>query len=543
MKRKLATFKQEYTLNSLDIEIFSKVLEEKLVQAGVERENRIRIRLSLEEALLRMRDRFGETGVVQLSVLLHFGRPILQVSLEGERFNPLSKREVEIEDWSGSLLTAVGLYPQYSYSRGRNILRLNLPTHRMNPALKLLIAIILGTVFGTLFVHLLSPEQQAVLLEDVLQPLYDLWVRILSLISGPVIFLMVINIFLNTGGIEEEGGNSKRVVVRYFMYSAVAALMAGLVACAATGNLQDAVRMSSIDAAPFFTGLLSIVPDNLILPLMEANTAQILLLAFLIGNALLIEGDRERGLIPMFRQLNSIGLLLADWVSLCVPYFTAALVCYEILQGQARFFGWLWIVVLLAFVLSQIYLFIISFSIARRERMSFQDLVKKLWPAFSKAMRVGGLDEGFGEMQSSCVKDLGIERHYAEKSLPMGMTLYMPINIIGAIIFTVFAAAKTGVVISTGWMITAIILIVVMFAAAPPVPGASLLTYMMLLVKLSIPSSTLIAAMVFDILFGIFAGAGNQALLQLDLIMQAESIGLLDKERLRNVPKEWKTAK
>jgi hypothetical protein len=43
----------------------------------------------------------------------------------------------------------------------------------------------------------------------------------------------------------------------------------------------------------------------------------------------------------------------------------------------------------------------------------------------------------------------------------------------------------------------------------------------------------LISAMVFDILFGIFASAANQTMLQLDLIRQADQIGLLDKECLR----------
>ena len=77
------------------------------------------------------------------------------------------------------------------------------------------------------------------------------------------------------------------------------------------------------------------------------------------------------------------------------------------------------------------------------------------------------------------------------------------------------------------------ILAVVMSAAAPPVPGASLLTYMMLFSELGIPEFMLISAMVFDILFGIFASAANQTMLQLDLIHQADQIGLLDKDCLR----------
>ena len=35
--------------------------------------------------------------------------------------------------------------------------------------------------------------------------------------------------------------------------------------------------------------------------------------------------------------------------------------------------------------------------------------------------------------------------------------------------------------------------------------------------------------MVFDIVFGIFAGAGNQLVLQPELILQSAKIGLLDR--------------
>ena len=39
--------------------------------------------------------------------------------------------------------------------------------------------------------------------------------------------------------------------------------------------------------------------------------------------------------------------------------------------------------------------------------------------------------------------------------------------------------------------------------------------------------------MIFDILFGIFASAANQTVLQMDLIIQADKIGLLDLKKLR----------
>jgi len=64
------------------------------------------------------------------------------------------------------------------------------------------------------------------------------------------------------------------------------------------------------------------------------------------------------------------------------------------------------------------------------------------------------------------------------------------------------------------------------------VPGANLLAYVVFFSALKIPKEALMDAMIFDIVFGIFAGAGNQFLLQLELLWEAKRIGLLNSKRL-----------
>ena len=137
-------------------------------------------------------------------------------------------------------------------------------------------------------------------------------------------------------------------------------------------------------------------------------------------------------------------------------------------------------------------------------------------------------------MERSCVRELGMERHFTTVSLPFGLVLYMPVNVIGTLIFTIYAGIKYNAQISLGWLIIAMVLAVFLFVATPPVPGANLLAYIMIFNQLGIPPTALIDAMIFDILFGIFATAGNQMLLQMDLILQADKIGLLNKEILRS---------
>ena len=530
------SFDDTFPLNALGIETCSEQIDLLLEQLRVERQNRIRIRFSFEESLLRLRERFGEKESFRLKVSSRFGRPSMQIELAGDVFNPLSKTASELEDWSGSLLTAVGLSPLYSYSGGKNILRLNLPKQGMNAAMKMLIALVLGIVSGMTLQACLSGGAQNALVESFLTPLYDFWVRMLTVLSGPVVFLMVCTSVLNTRTIEEEGGSSRRVFLWYFLLSMLAALLA-VFACGAFSRAPLLLEGTlDIDISEIWQALLLVMPKDVFSPLMESNTPQILLLAFLLGGGITAVGARAGGLDRLIRQGDAVGLLMTENVSRLVPAFAAILLCMEVISGSLLTFGGLWYVLILAVLVSALLIVGIAFYVSRRKGVKLKVLLKKLWPAFTTAVRTGSLDAGYGKMEQDTISKLGIERHFATVSLPYGLVLLMPVNVIGTLMFTLYAAIRYEVPISAGWLLAAMVLSVVLFVATPPVPGANLLAYIMIFAELQIPSTALIDAMIFDILFGIFASAANQSLLQMELILQADRLGLLDRELLSKEP-------
>ena len=511
------------------IDLCSEALEYHLTAFGVERQNQLRIRLSIEESLLRLRDRFGEDKTFRLIVGKKYGKPYLQVEVEGEIYNPLSKTEAQLEDWSGSLLTAVGLSPLYSYSRGKNILRVNLPRKSINSALKILIAVLIGLALGTICSAALSPEARQTFSVAILDPLYDFWIRILSVISGPVIFLMVCTGVLNTGKLEEEGGHA--VFWRYFFLSLAAALIAVAVSCIVLGGSLSGEGLG-IKPGEYYRYILRLMPRNIFSPLMESNTPQILVLAFVFGNLILAIDSKANGIGTLVRQGNMMGLLLTDLVSSAVPFFAAALIVKEILEAAYRTFYGMWLFLVLAVAVSLCFMTVILVYTARKKKIPIRLLLEKVLPSFLLTLKTGSIDEGYGLMEQRTVGKLGIEAHFASVSLPYGLVLYMPVNVIGTLMFTVFAAVQYKAVITIGWLLVAMVLSVILFVATPPVPGANLLAYIMIFSQLGIPSEALIDAMIFDILFGIFASAANQTLLQFDLLLQADKIGLLDKEKL-----------
>lgn len=532
-KNKKLTCDERYPLDPIGIESGSERIEQMLQLLEVDRQNRIRIRFSLEESLLRLQERFGEKQAYALKVDNWFGKTSIQIEVEGDVYNPLSKREADLEDWSGSLLTAVGLSPVYSYSKGKNILRVNLSGKGANTAVLTLLAVVIGLGGGLLLRALLPQTAQVHLVLDYLDPVYQFFVRMLTVLSGPVVFLIVCTSVLNTRTIEEEGGSSTRVVLRYLIFSLLAALAAVLVTGPLSVAMQSKRMIWDINIPAYFEALLQVMPENAVAPLMESNTPQILLLAFTLGGAISALGSRGERLNRIVHEGSTVSLFLTEVVSRFVPFFVANLLCMEVVSGSLWTFGGMWLVLLLSLVVTGSSVILVCFYVSRRKRVSFRLLLKKLRPAFVTAVRAGNLDTGYGQMERSCVEELGMEKHFATVSLPYGTVLYMPANVIGTLIFTVYAATVYEVEITVGWIIVAMVLAVVLFVATPPVPGANLLAYIMIFAQLQIPPDALIDAMIFDILFGVFAAAANQTLLQVELLLQADRIGLLDKEKLR----------
>lgn len=532
-KRRIHDYNGIFNLDPEGIETFSETLDYLLQEMEIEGQNRIRIRLSYEESLLRMRDHFGEENQAKLRFHEKMGRFYIQMEVEGEIFNPLSKLETDLEDWSGSLLTSIGLAPQYRYVGGCNILRLNMNTEEMSAALKILLSVGLGLISGYLLSVLLPREMKNYLVEDILGVFYTFWVRILSVLSGPVIFVMVCTSVLNTSSVREEGVSSTYQVLRYFIFSITAALAALMFLLFIYGDRIPIQSAGSWGIKEYLNILLMFMPDNILEPFMTSNTPQLLLLAFVLADCIALLGPSADSLNRLVHQCNTVGLLITNGVSKMVPFFAAILLCMEILDKNLDTFYGIWFILVLSLLLTIIVLLGQCLYISVRKEVPFAVLFKKLWPDFLKTLISGNLETGFVQMERSCVEKLGLEKHYTTVNLRCGLVLYMPANVIGTFMFTLYVAWKEGVQISPGWIFVAMLLTVILFVATPPVPGANLLAYIVIFAQLGISSVALIDAMIFDILFGIFATAGNQALLQMELISQADRIGLLNRKRIR----------
>ena len=520
-------------LTAETIDHLSQQTEKFLVSIQTERANILRIRLSMEEALLRWRDRFGEEVSVSYYAGTNWRRPVINLRLAGDRYDPTVSAENDLGGWSDGLLAEIGLSPQFSYRRGTNELLLRLPRPRKNPALSTLTDVVLGLVIGAAGSALLPETIQLRLIRTILGPLQDMFYRILNAASGPVIFFTVLVSICGAGSIAVSGKAGRKMLLRFIIFSSLLTAAALLLSIQAFSLHYYNGPMSDTRFASVLDFFLQVFPNDILSPFIEGNSPQLILIAVVLGNALLVVSDRNDSLMSLIDQINKVGLLLADWVGRFSHFIIVILLILNTWNRSLSSILDFWKPFLLFLVLTVAAILVWTLWICISKGVSVRKLVKKLWPSALIALRTASVDAAYGDSVLCCERRLGISRELTSYGLPLGLVIYMPAGMIATMVFTLYAAKSYGIVISAIWCVMAAVLIVTLLMATPPVLGCGVLAYATIFLQLGIPSSALTIALLADILFGFVTAAGNQVLLQLELVLQAGRSGDLDLAVLR----------
>lgn len=528
MGLKIESRSAEYPLTALAVDKIAEEVETFLSSLGMERANILRIRLSIEEALLVWMDRFGDAGQVRFFTGSRWRRPTIILSLPGERYDPMSDPVDELGIWSESLLTEAGLTPRYIYRQGLNILQLRLKAHRLNPTWKLLLAVLLGLGVGIIGSEVLPESAQTVLIRTTLDPIQSLFFRIMNAASGPVIFLTVVVAICGVGKVAAGGKQRVRMLLRFILITTVLTVLSLLFSFRAFSIHYYNGVMSNNRFFGVLELFLNIVPNDVVSPFVSGDSPQIILLAVILGNILLVVGDQAESVMNLLDQCNSLCLVVSDWVSRLAPFFITILLILGMWDRSMYSVLGCWKPFLLFLLLTVLVIFGYLLWVSRSKGVPISLLWRKLWPSFRVALRTASVDEAFGESSLCCENKLGISSEIVSYSLPLGLVVYMPAASMASMVFSMYAAKVYGIVATPVWAVTAVLMTVTLLVATPPLPGVGLLTYAAIFARLGIPTDGLTIALMADVIFGFVTAASNQIMLQLDLILQADRMGGLD---------------
>ena len=219
--------------------------------------------------------------------------------------------------------------------------------------------VLLGMIVGSALGALLGERA------EVLQPLGDLFIRLLVLVAIPLVFFNLLAGLTALADVRTFGRLAGKIM-SYYVLTDLVAISLGLGAMAL---LRPGVGMpltESVDAAvgevpSMVDVLLGMIPTNAVGAFVEGNVVQVVVLAVLLGVAtLLLGGPARERLARVFDDLAELLRRLVDLVLLVAPLGIGALMAVtvgrygaQLLGPMARFLVGVWgaqLVVFLAYM-------------------------------------------------------------------------------------------------------------------------------------------------------------------------------------------------
>lgn len=517
-------------LTNENIDLAAAQAEEFLRGCGLEGKDCLRLRLTIEETLLKYQEATGPDGLFSIRCVKRLGRSRIELAFPGERLDPaLSQEETDSEVLRG-LLAGMGAAPSWQYKNGVNLVSFAPPRKKPSQVLTLLASIVLAVVCGLL--GLLLPEEARLFLsQDLVSPLFNTFMGLLTAVAGPMIFLSVTWGIYSIGDTATLGRIGSKMIGRFLVISLLVGVgMLGLFlpffSLSRSGN-------ASFNFRELLEMVLDIIPGNFFTPFTEGNPLQIIFVAVLIGLALLVLGSKTTVAASFIEQSNYIVQLIMEGISALVPLFVFGSIFTMILNKNfaalAGAYKWPLLVLLGETVLVAVYLLMVSI----RKKVGIGMLMKKLFPTFLICLSTASSSAAFSTNVETCEKDLGIDKRIVNFGIPLGQVVFMP----GAITMFLAAGLCMGelyhVEMSPGWLVSALLIAVVLAVAAPPVPGGALTCYTMLFTQLNVPTEAITIAITLNIIMDFVATAVNVLCLQTELVELAGGLEMLDTEALR----------
>ena len=181
-------------------------------------------------------------------------------------------------------------------------------------------ALVAGAVLGWLNIEAVN---------SVAEVVATVFTRLFQLLAVPTIVLAIVNTMAQMG----TGRNTGRLfrhTLTYTLLTTVSAAAVGAILyfAIAPSNLpeelideQPASGVDGAEPASLFTHLISVVPNNIVRPLLEGNVLSLLLLAFAVGIALsrLPESENKGVVVKGLQGLQELLIQLIGWLIQVLP--------------------------------------------------------------------------------------------------------------------------------------------------------------------------------------------------------------------------------
>lgn len=357
---------------------------------------------------------------------------------------------------------------------------------KMSLAMQIFIALVLAIAAGLLL------QKHAQFAETYIKPFGTIFLNLLKFIVVPIVLFSIMCGIISMRDIKKVGAIGLKTVV-YYMCTTAFAITIGLIGGNLFKKMFPVIATTDLsyqvgEKTSLMDTIVNIFPSNFISPMAEANMLQVIVMALLIGFAIILVGEEKNTrIITACNDLNDVFMKCMEMILKLSPIGVFCLLCPVVAANGATIIGSLAMVLLAAYVCYIVHAVVVySFAVKTIGGISpltfFKEMLPAIMFAFSSASSVGTLP-----INMECTEKLGTSREIASFILPLGATINMDGTAIYQGVCAIFIASCYGIHLTLPQILTIIFTATLASIGTAGVPGAGMVMLAMVLTSVGLP--------------------------------------------------------
>ena len=357
---------------------------------------------------------------------------------------------------------------------------------KMSLAMQIFIALVLAIVAGLLM------QKYADFAQSYIKPFGTIFLNLVKFIVVPIVLFSIMCGIISMRDIKKVGSIGLKTVV-YYLCTTAFAITIGLIGGNLFKGLFPKVATTDLtyeaaEATSFMDTIVNIFPSNFVSPMVEANMLQIIVMALLLGFAIIMIGEEKNArVVNACNDLNDVFMKCMEMILKLSPIGVFCLLCPVIASNGPAIIGSLAMVLLAAYICYIVHAVVVySIAVKAMGGLSPLEFFKGMLPAimfaFSSASSVGTLP-----INMECVEKMGASKEVTSFVLPLGATINMDGTAIYQGVCAIFIAACYGIHLTLPQMLTIILTAALASIGTAGVPGAGMVMLAMVLTSVGLP--------------------------------------------------------
>ena len=340
--------------------------------------------------------------------------------------------------------------------------------------------------------------------KSYIAPFGTIFLNLLKFIVVPIVLFSIAAGVISMRDVRKVGSVGVKTIVYYMCTTAVAVVIALLLATLCKGMfplLDTADAAYEANSANLMDTIVNIFPSNPITPLANSTMLQVIVIALLMGFGILLAGDKGARSAELVESCNDVAMEIMDLIIKLSPIGVVCLLAPVVAEQGPKLLLGLGAVLLVAYIGYIIHAVVVySLTVSTLAKISpiafFKAMVPAMVMAFSSASSVGTMP-----FTLECAENLGAKKEVASFVIPLGATINMDGTAIYQGVCAVFIAACYGIDLTIGQMLTVVLTATLASIGTAGVPGAGMVMLAMVLESVGLPVAGIGLVMGVDRIF------------------------------------------